>query len=129
MTWNELWSLAGACKDGDPDRLFVRGSQQHLAKRVCRHCPVQTECLAYALDHKMEYGVWGGMTERERRVLLRDRPEVLSWRDLLEDARAGWESTTTGWRRAGSRWGDAAASWATAGTGGEYAVSESTGAA
>jgi WhiB family redox-sensing transcriptional regulator len=48
---------------------------------------VRTECLAEALDNRIEFGVWGGMTERERRALLRRRPDVTSWRDLLENAR------------------------------------------
>jgi WhiB family redox-sensing transcriptional regulator len=55
---------------------------------VCMSCPVRTECLSDALDHKIEFGVWGGMTERERRALLRRRPNVQSWRRLLETARA-----------------------------------------
>jgi WhiB family redox-sensing transcriptional regulator len=49
---------------------------------------VRTECLAEALDHQIEWGVWGGMTERERRALLRRRPNVTSWRRLLETAMA-----------------------------------------
>ncbi len=50
-------------------------------------CAVRTECLADALDHRVEFGVWGGMTERERRALLRRRPDVLSWWKLLDAAR------------------------------------------
>jgi hypothetical protein len=49
---------------------------------------VRTECLAEALDNQIEWGVWGGMTERERRALLRRRPNVSSWRGLLEAAMA-----------------------------------------
>jgi WhiB family redox-sensing transcriptional regulator len=49
---------------------------------------VRTECLSDALDNRVEFGVWGGMTERERRALLRRRPEVSSWRQLLDSARA-----------------------------------------
>jgi len=52
------------------------------------------DCLADALDNRVEFGVWGGMTERERRALLRRRPDVGSWRELLETARA--ESVRTG---------------------------------
>jgi WhiB family redox-sensing transcriptional regulator len=48
---------------------------------------VRTECLAEALDNNIEWGVWGGMTERERRALLRRRPNITSWRRLLETAR------------------------------------------
>lgn len=93
MTWNESWAAAAACKGGDPDRLFVRGAEQNHAKRICRNCPVRTECLAYALDYGMEYGVWGGMTERERRSLVKQRPDVQSWRKLLEAAKSDWEAT------------------------------------
>ena len=57
-------------------------------------CPVRTECLADALDNRVEFGVWGGMTERERRALLRRRPDVTSWRKLLETARAEHEQAT-----------------------------------
>ena len=57
-----------------PDALFVRGAEQNKAKQVCAGCPVRTECLAEALDNQIEWGVWGGMTERERRALLRRRP-------------------------------------------------------
>ena len=81
------WRRRAACRDGDPDRLFVRGAAQREAKLVCFGCPVRTECLAEALDHRIEFGVWGGMTERERRALLRRRPEVGSWNELLQQAR------------------------------------------
>jgi WhiB family redox-sensing transcriptional regulator len=74
------------CKQSAPDELFVRGAQQHRAKLVCGGCPVRAECLAEALDNEMEWGVWGGMTERERRAILRKRPNVTSWRTLLETA-------------------------------------------
>jgi len=87
MTEEPDWRVYAACRDTDPDGLFVRGAEQHQAKVVCLACPVRTECLAEALDHRIEFGVWGGMTERERRALLRRRPEVASWRDLLDDAR------------------------------------------
>jgi len=45
---------------------------------------VIAECLADSLDNQIEYGVWGGMTERQRRVLLIRRPGVVSWRALFE---------------------------------------------
>jgi WhiB family redox-sensing transcriptional regulator len=83
------WAALGLCHTGDPDVLFVRGAAQNLAKNVCRSCPVRAECLADALDNRVEYGVWGGMTERERRALLRRRPDVTSWRELFEQAKQG----------------------------------------
>jgi WhiB family redox-sensing transcriptional regulator len=44
---------------------------------------VRYECLAEALDNRIEWGVWGGMTERERRLLLRQRSDVTSWSSIL----------------------------------------------
>ncbi|MEU3838667.1 WhiB family transcriptional regulator [Streptomyces sp. NPDC028635] len=85
------WNERAACKDADPDELFADGAAQHRAKALCTGCPVRTECLAYALDARIDHGVWGGMTERERRALLRRRPTVTSWRRLLETARSEFE--------------------------------------
>src|SRR6266545_5134092 len=91
--WITDWTARAACRNADPDALFVQGAAQNRAKLICRGCPVRTECLADALDNRIEFGVWGGMTERERRALLRRRPDVVSWRDLLEDARNQYERT------------------------------------
>ncbi|ACU34205.1 MULTISPECIES: WhiB family transcriptional regulator [Actinosynnema] len=81
------WRIKAACRDGEPDQLFVRGAEQRKVKVVCLGCPVRTECLAEALDNRIEFGVWGGMTERERRALLKRRPDVTSWLELLDSAR------------------------------------------
>jgi WhiB family redox-sensing transcriptional regulator len=81
------WTSSAACNTADPDELFVTGAAQNRAKVVCRSCPVRAECLADALDNRVEFGVWGGMTERERRAVLKRRPEVTSWKQLLTDAR------------------------------------------
>lgn len=86
------WRVSAACRDADPDVLFVQGAEQHRAKSVCMGCPVRTECLAEALDNRIEFGVWGGMTERERRALLRRRPDVSSWADLLTAARRDYDA-------------------------------------
>jgi WhiB family redox-sensing transcriptional regulator len=80
------WPSVAACRTGDPDALFVQGAEQNVAKRICRSCPVRYECLADALDNRIEFGVWGGMTERERRALLRRHPQVPSWRKMFEAA-------------------------------------------
>ena len=85
------WTALSACRTSDPDELFVTGAAQNRAKAVCSGCPVRTECLGDALDNRVEFGVWGGMTERERRALLRRRPTVTSWRRLLETARTEYE--------------------------------------
>ncbi|MGL5858198.1 MAG: WhiB family transcriptional regulator [Angustibacter sp.] len=86
--WNRDWAAHGSCITSNPDDLFVQGAEQNRAKAVCLGCPVRTECLADALDNRTEFGVWGGMTERERRALLKRRPNVKSWWRLLETARA-----------------------------------------
>ncbi|MCL2464652.1 MAG: WhiB family transcriptional regulator [Micrococcales bacterium] len=79
------WTVNASCGWGRlaPDALFVEGSAQREARAICRTCRVRLECLADALDSRADFGVWGGMTERERRALLRRRPEVRSWREEL----------------------------------------------
>ena len=81
------WRHGARCRGEDPETLFVTGARQRDARDVCRACPVRTECLAHALDNRIRFGVWGGMTERERRALLKRRPDVVSWSALLEAAR------------------------------------------
>lgn len=83
--------VKAACRTTDPDELFVQGAAQNRAKQVCCGCEIRTECLADALDGRIEFGVWGGMTERERRALLRRRPDVKSWTGLLMQARDRYE--------------------------------------
>ncbi|ABW09802.1 transcription factor WhiB [Parafrankia sp. EAN1pec] len=90
------WTAHAACRDLDPDELFVQGAAQNRVKTRCFGCVVRTECLADALDNHVEFGVWGGMTERERRALLRRRPDVTSWRKLLADAQADHRSASAG---------------------------------
>lgn len=87
--WVTDWAGRGRCADEDPDALFVQGKAQRAAKVMCKGCPVIAECLADALDHRTEFGVWGGMTERERRALLRRRPDVRSWTELFAQAKGG----------------------------------------
>lgn len=78
------WTVRGACAQLDPDAFFVQGAEQHQVKIACNGCPVRLECLADALDNRMEFGVWGGMTERERRSLLRRHPDVTDWHGALQ---------------------------------------------
>lgn len=91
MTLDVDWAGHAACRTTDPDSLFVQGAAQNRAKAICAGCLVRTECLADALDNRVEFGVWGGMTERERRALLRRRPNVTSWRVLLQTAQDEYE--------------------------------------
>ena len=81
------WVSKASCRTTNPDELFVRGAAQRKAAVICRHCPVMQECGAEALDNKVEFGVWGGMTERQRRALLNEHPEVVSWSGFLDKRR------------------------------------------
>ena len=81
------WVAQARCKGTDPDQLFVRGGAQRKAATICRHCPVLMQCGADALDNRVEFGVWGGMTERQRRALLKQHPEVDSWSEFFEAQR------------------------------------------
>ncbi|MEZ0051371.1 WhiB family redox-sensing transcriptional regulator [Mycobacterium sp. MAA66] len=81
------WVSQARCRQADPDELFVRGAAQRKAAVICRHCPVIAECGADALDNRVEFGVWGGMTERQRRALLKQHPEVISWAEFFSAQR------------------------------------------
>ena len=76
------WAAQASCRNLT-DELFCEAKDQREARKVCRHCPVRMDCLIEALDNRIEWGVWGGMTERERRTLLRSRSDVVSWRKVL----------------------------------------------
>lgn len=71
------WSHRAACKGFDPEWMFADGAEARYAKKVCRGCPVVNDCLAYALDQRIDFGVWGGMTARERRAMRRAAGETL----------------------------------------------------
>lgn len=81
---DQHWTAYGLCGKSQPDELFVEGAAQRTARQLCGDCAVRLECLVDALDSKVAFGVWGGMTERERRALLRRRPDVVSWREVIE---------------------------------------------
>jgi WhiB family transcriptional regulator, redox-sensing transcriptional regulator len=83
------WREDAACRVADPEDMLADSARQKRAKAVCLGCPVRTECLVDALDNREEWGVWGGMTERERRALLRRRPNVTSRRQVLQAADGG----------------------------------------
>jgi WhiB family redox-sensing transcriptional regulator len=72
MTYD--WMLKAACREHQPTEFFPSdGVGVEVAKRVCRDCPVRLECLEYALTERIDHGVWGGCSERERRRILRRR--------------------------------------------------------
>jgi WhiB family redox-sensing transcriptional regulator len=68
------WVKSAACKE-DADAMFPgsSGTEIEYAKAYCRACPVVDQCLRWALETREEYGVWGGLSEGERRNMLRRR--------------------------------------------------------
>ena len=67
------WQDRALCAQVTGDMFFPeKGEPSAAAKRVCRICEVRAECLEYALEHDERFGVWGGMSERERRRLKRE---------------------------------------------------------
>jgi WhiB family transcriptional regulator, redox-sensing transcriptional regulator len=71
------WRHKAACREVDPELFFPIGNsgpallQIDEAKQVCRRCTVMNECLRWAIDSGQDAGVWGGMSEDERRALKR----------------------------------------------------------
>lgn len=66
------WQDRALCAQTDPEAFFPeKGGSTREAKRVCSSCEVRTECLEYALAHDERFGIWGGLSERERRKLKR----------------------------------------------------------
>jgi WhiB family redox-sensing transcriptional regulator len=66
------WASEAKCLNADPDVFFPeKGGSTREAKRICAECPVRVECLEYALEEDERFGIWGGMSERERRKLKR----------------------------------------------------------
>ena len=66
------WQAVALCAQTDPEAFFPeKGGSTREAKSVCKACEVKMECLEYALTHDERYGIWGGLSERERRKLRR----------------------------------------------------------
>jgi WhiB family redox-sensing transcriptional regulator len=66
----EPWMAFSLCKETDPEAFFPeKGQSTAYAKKVCRRCPVTAECLRAALERDERFGIWGGLSERERRKL------------------------------------------------------------
>ncbi|MGA4867258.1 WhiB family transcriptional regulator [Streptomyces lavendulocolor] len=74
---NTNWRERSACREEDPELFFPIGNtgpallQVEEAKAVCRRCPVMEICLRWALEHGEDGGVWGGLSEDERRAMKR----------------------------------------------------------
>jgi WhiB family transcriptional regulator, redox-sensing transcriptional regulator len=68
------WMLGARCRDLPPVIFFPSdGVGVEVARHYCAECPVRAECLEFALGHRIDHGVWGGSSERERRRILRSR--------------------------------------------------------
>ena len=66
------WQERALCAQTDPEAFFPeKGGSTREAKKVCTGCDVRGECLEYALEHDERFGIWGGLSERERRKLKR----------------------------------------------------------
>ncbi|MCF6793940.1 WhiB family transcriptional regulator [Corynebacterium pseudokroppenstedtii] len=66
------WQEQALCAETDPEAFFPeKGGSTREAKRICKACAVRDECLEYALEHDERFGIWGGLSERERRRLKR----------------------------------------------------------
>ena len=73
------WRLYARCAETDPEAFFPgKGESSRSAKRVCAGCTVRAECLEYALTYDVRFGIWGGVSERERRRMRRRRPLPIS---------------------------------------------------
>ena len=76
---DDEWRDRALCRDTDPDLFFPVGTtglalvQIEHAKQVCGQCPVTAECLDFALSTNQDSGIWGGLSEEERRVIRRQR--------------------------------------------------------
>jgi WhiB family transcriptional regulator, redox-sensing transcriptional regulator len=66
------WQERALCAQTDPEAFFPeKGGSTREAKRICTTCAVRSECLEYALGNDERFGIWGGLSERERRRLKR----------------------------------------------------------
>jgi WhiB family redox-sensing transcriptional regulator len=73
-----VWMGKGKCRELPPETFFPSdGVGVELARRICADCPVKAPCLDYALYNRIEHGVWGGASERERRRIARRRRGTL----------------------------------------------------
>ena len=72
VTSDQDWQERALCAQTDPEAFFPeKGGSTREAKRICSGCEVRAECLEYALAHDERFGIWGGLSERERRRLRR----------------------------------------------------------
>jgi WhiB family redox-sensing transcriptional regulator len=83
------WEDHARCLQHDPEIFFAsRARAERRAKSICDKCPVKVECLAFALESRVEFGIWGGMNGNERRALVRRAAGAPDWRRGLVAATA-----------------------------------------
>lgn len=83
------WQTRANCLGVDPDLFFPeRGASTREAKSVCAGCEVKADCLEYALTNGEKFGIWGGLSERERRRLRRQRALDRKAREAAEAEQA-----------------------------------------
>ena len=71
------WTVDAGCADADPSVFFIgHGQPATEAKAICAGCPVRVECLDFALAGRERFGIWGGLTEKERRAEARRRRQA-----------------------------------------------------
>jgi WhiB family redox-sensing transcriptional regulator len=72
LSWHDLAN----CRGADPDLFFPeRGASTRTAKSICRQCAVRDECLEFAIISSEKFGIWGALSERERRKIRRERAD------------------------------------------------------
>jgi WhiB family redox-sensing transcriptional regulator len=81
-SWEYGWQWRGACRGEDSSLFFTpnyfepkdeRDARERRAKAICSTCPVRVECLEYSIRTREPHGVWGGLNEVERRLVIRGR--------------------------------------------------------
>jgi WhiB family redox-sensing transcriptional regulator len=73
------WMASGLCAQAKPSVFFPSdGVGVEVARKICASCPVKEPCLEYALEQRIDHGVWGGCSERERRRILKRRRDLTS---------------------------------------------------
>lgn len=71
------WRDQAACQGHDPELWFPHESETgQPAKQICGTCPVREQCLTWAIDHKQDYGIWGGLNHNQRKRLAKERAHL-----------------------------------------------------
>jgi len=79
------WEEQARCRQYDPEMFFApRARAERKAKTICAKCPVKVDCLVFALQAKVEFGIWGGTNGKERRAMIRSSPVGTDWREEIQ---------------------------------------------